>query len=379
MRAASRRVLDRWRSLSSTFRLRTLVAVAAATFALPVVAIALPDPAAPTGCVEPTRALVLEAREMPAAPDGGIRIGYGREGEAPSIPGPMIEMVEGECLAVTLVNRVSEETLQLLTEDPRWAGHATAARGLSLHVHGVKYTPTSDGTTHTGSFVPSGGARTYLWYASPRTSVGARVTSLGTAGYWWYHDHAGGTDHGTGGVSSGLFGALIVRRAGDIRPDVSYTVAMGGPRPQINFASGAAAFTCDSNGNVPSHSCFVAREGQRVEFVVIGLPGTVAKDDFHTFHVHGHNWADNRTGFIQGVADETRLIDAKLIGPSESFGFQVIAGESVGAGDWMLHCHVQQHSDDGMTTFFRVLDSNGLPASGSAGSTGHQVHQGHGP
>jgi hypothetical protein len=50
----------------------------------------------------------------------------------------------------------------------------------------------------------------------------------------------------------------------------------------------------------------------------------------------------------------------KTLGPSETFGFQLIAGEEVGAGLWMLHCHVQKHSDEGMVTFFKVLAADGL-------------------
>jgi manganese oxidase len=48
------------------------------------------------------------------------------------------------------------------------------------------------------------------------------------------------------------------------------------------------------------------------------------------------------------------------VGPAQSFGFQVIAGESVGLGSWMLHCHVQLHSDRGMQTFFHVT-ADGAP------------------
>lgn len=337
---------------------RRILAAAAATMLLgPIGAVALPgDGTAPTGCVEPTRRMTLYAEELSPGKDGEIRLGYGLRPDSASSPGPLIEMVEGECLAVTLVNHVSEDTLRGLASDPRWPTDPKQPLGISLHVHGVKYTKTSDGTLHTGSFVPPGGARTYLWYAAPRVTASNRVLSLGTAGYWWYHDHVAGNDHGTGGLASGLFGGLIVRRPGDLVPERSFVVAMGGPRPMINFASYPETFVCDRDSNRPGNTCFVAKRGERVEFLVIGLPGTVAKDDFHTFHLHGHLWADNRTGMLTTQADETRLIDAKIVGPSETFGFQVVAGEEVGAGDWMLHCHVQQHSDGGMITFFRVID-----------------------
>ncbi|MYZ16501.1 multicopper oxidase domain-containing protein, partial [Streptomyces sp. SID337] len=43
----------------------------------------------------------------------------------------------------------------------------------------------------------------------------------------------------------------------------------------------------------------------------------------------------------------------------DSFGFQVIAGEGVGAGAWMYHCHVQSHSDMGMAGLFLVKKADG--------------------
>jgi hypothetical protein len=68
----------------------------------------------------------------------------------------------------------------------------------------------------------------------------------------------------------------------------------------------------------------------------------------------------------------------------------VIAGESVGPGHWMLHCHMQFHSDLGMSTTFHVLDENGAmtahaghapakpvqaaPAGGGQDATTHGTH-----
>ena len=98
----------------------------------------------------------------------------------------------------------------------------------------------------------------------------------------------------------------------------------------------------------------VARLGERVEFVVI-----THGELFHTFHLHGHRWADTRTGMVASLDDLTPLIDNKTVGPADSFGFQVIAGEGVGEGAWMYHCHVQAHSDMGMSGLFVVADANG--------------------
>ena len=75
-----------------------------------------------------------------------------------TIPGPTIEIYEGDEVQLTLVNELDVD--------------------VSVHVHGVHYKIDSDGTRHTRSFAPPGGKYVYRWTAPP-----------GTAGYWHYHDH----------------------------------------------------------------------------------------------------------------------------------------------------------------------------------------------
>lgn len=345
--------MTRPRLIRSRFgrRLFVLAVAGQAAFVFPEVALSRLD--APAGCVTPTRSVTLYAEELPPAPDGSRRLGYGLSPGRATIPGPTIEMAEGDCIAITLVNDVPAATLgELRDQHGSMHGEHALPLAVSLHVHGVKYLESSDGTLHSGSYVPPSEARTFVWYAAPRVAVAGRVVSQGTAGYWWYHDHIVGTAHGTAGAAAGLIGGLIVRRAGDLRPDRSYTVAMG-PEATINLRRFPAT-DCDGDPSLAraSNRCFTAAPGERVEFHVIGFGS-----EFHTFHLHGHSWVDNRTGIATHQLDETRLIDAKAVGPSESFGFQIIAGEAVGPGAWMLHCHVQAHSDAGMTTFFHVLHS----------------------
>ncbi|MGR6319453.1 multicopper oxidase domain-containing protein [Micromonospora soli] len=300
----------------------------------------------PDGCTKPDRTIQLYAVELPK--DGTqVRLGYGLTPETASYPGPLMEMMEGECLAITLHNQVPEATLAALRTDP------SHPLGVSLHVHGVKYTQDSDGTVQSGSYVPSGGSRTYTWYAQPRNN---RTGAQGTAGYWWYHDHVVGGPHGTQGLSAGLFGGLVVRRPGDPKPDRTYTVVFG-DRQSINLRRGTATDTCAEVNPQPGPTCLVARKGERVEFVVVGVG-----NDMHTFHLHGHSWADTRTGVVsngQPFADSVPIIDNKTLGPGDSFGVSVVAGDSVGPGHWMLHCHMQFHSDAGMSTMLHVLDENG--------------------
>lgn len=267
-------------------------------------------------CSSPTKSLSLFAERK-----GRNRIGYGLTPGNPRIPGPTIEMMEGDCLAVTLVND---------TDKP-----------LSMHAHGVGYTTQSDGTPLNDSCVAPGKSRTYVFEAHmPSTRPDGTVDS-GTAGYWHYHDHCLGTEHGTGGVYSGLFGALIVRRPGDPVPD----------RPPCVITMIATTINLKKAPRTPKCASDL---GQRVEWVVIGHG-----DLFHTFHLHAHRWADTRTGNITTLDETVRVIDNRTVGPADSFGFQIIAGEHVGPGAWMYHCHVQGHSDSGMEGIFVVRGPDG--------------------
>jgi FtsP/CotA-like multicopper oxidase with cupredoxin domain len=304
-----------------SFRSRTLV-VASALLAASLGSVAgtarTADLAAiqPQSCDDPDDSLTLFAERL-----GRNRIGYGLSPGTARVPGPTIELTEGDCIHVNLVNDTD--------------------RRLSLHPHGVDYTVASDGTPVNASCVRPGRSRTYVLSSHvPQTRADGTIDP-GSAGYWHYHDHCMGTPHGTEGIESGLFGALIVRRAGDPVPDAGpFVLTMIGrtfnlkraprtPMPKVNM-------------------------GQRAEIVVIGHG-----DLHHTFHLHGHRWLNNRTGLPVSVEDGTELIDNKNIGPADSFGFQIVAGEHVGPGAWMYHCHVQNHSDLGMNGLFIVRTSDG--------------------
>ncbi|MFN2389720.1 MAG: multicopper oxidase domain-containing protein [Actinomycetota bacterium] len=268
-------------------------------------------------CDNPARTVSLFATRI-----GPRKVGYGLTPGNPTVPGPTIEMTEGECIAINLVN---DSNIRV-----------------GIHAHGVEYTVFSDGTPVNASCVPPGRSRTYLFSSHLPVVRTDGTIDPGNAGYWHYHDHCAGTPHGTLGLKRGLFGALIVRRPGDPVPDRPPFVVVMGPGQKINLQK------------APNIRMFKANQGQRIEFVVIGHG-----DEFHTFHLHGHRWANTRTGYITDLKDTARLIDNRTVGPADSFGFQVVAGERVGPGAWMFHCHVQFHSDGGMVSLLLVRTPDG--------------------
>ncbi|WP_046503842.1 multicopper oxidase domain-containing protein [Streptomyces odonnellii] len=282
-----------------------------------------------------------------ALPNG--QMGYGFEKGKATVPGPLIELNEGDTLHIEFENTTDVD--------------------VSLHVHGVDFDIASDGTRMNKSHVEPGGSRTYTWrtHAPGRRADG--TWRPGSAGYWHYHDHVVGTDHGTGGLRKGLYGPLVVRRKGDILPDKQFTIVFNDMT--INNKSGSEA---------PN---FETTVGERVEIIMI-----THGEFYHTFHMHGHRWADNRTGLLTGPDDPSRVIDTKITGPADSFGFQVLAGEHVGAGAWMYHCHVQSHSDMGMAGLLLVKKPDGtIPgyephhpmgaADAKKGAEGAGGHSGH--
>jgi FtsP/CotA-like multicopper oxidase with cupredoxin domain len=280
-------------------------------------------PAAPPGSPGrkgETRHITLYAEELP----GGL-YGYGYAPGEATVPGPVLEIWEGDTLEIELIN--------------------TTDRRLSIHPHGVNYTTESDGSPMNDSATGPGETRTYVWTTQAPYQIKGQWMP-GSAGYWHYHDHALGTDHGTEGVRKGLYGALVVRRKGDPLPDRQFTVVFNDMT--IN------------NKVAPDVPLLEARLGERVEFIAIGHG-----DMYHTFHVHAHRWANNRTGLLDGPNDPTQVIDNRDLNPGDSFGFQVIAGAGVGPGAWMYHCHVQFHADGGMAGVFLVRHEDGSMPDGA--------------
>jgi FtsP/CotA-like multicopper oxidase with cupredoxin domain len=272
-----------------------------------------------------------------AEPVAGGLLGYGLNPGQATIPGPLLEIYEGDTLEIELVNNTDQR--------------------LSIHPHGVDYDVNSDGSPLNASFNEPGETRVYTWRSRTQTRAGGTAFWMpGSAGYWHYHDHAIG-EHGTAGIARGLYGGLIVRKRGDLLPDKQFTIVFN--EMSIN------------NKVAPDTPMFEANQGERVEFVCVGHA-----NQLHTFHLHAHRWADTRTGMLNGDNDHTPVIDNKDLNPGSSFGFQVIAGDGVGPGVWMYHCHVQFHADGGMVGLFLVRNPDGsMPAGAQEAIDRFHQHQ----
>ena len=122
----------------------------------------------------------LEARELEWEFAPGRRIpGFGLNGE---IPGPTIEANRGDPLLVRLTNNLPQATM--------------------LHWHGIRVPASMDGTGAVQRAVEPGETFEYRF-------------DVPDAGTYWYHSHHNETEQ----IERGLYGALIVRDAGEPRFD----------------------------------------------------------------------------------------------------------------------------------------------------------------
>jgi FtsP/CotA-like multicopper oxidase with cupredoxin domain len=217
-----------------------------------------------------------------------------------AIPGPLLHARVGDRVVVHFKNR---DTL--------------FRRPHSMHFHGVRYRPSSD-----GAFLPGFSGRDGA--VKPGRSWTYRLRAdRDAAGVWPYHDHASSMNES---IAGGMFGTLSILRRRERRPDREFVVY---------FESTHGFATIDGRAFVGNTPVMRSRAGQLVQWDVLALGS-----EHHTFHVHGHRWRERGTPR-----------DTKTIGPAESFR---IRWREDAPGTWFYHCHVEQHMEHGMIGIYRV-------------------------
>ena len=227
----------------------------------------------------------------------------------PTMPGPLMQAEVGDVLRVHVRN-----------------GAVKLGQAITMHPHGVRYTPDYDGSylgelTRAGGYIAAGEEFTYVWEATPDS-----------VGIWPYHDH--GPNH-TLNLMRGLFGALIIRPKGTPPPDIEAVLFQHALAPNVTGLG--KQWQCFNGhayaGNTPT---IRARVGQSVAIHVLGGDGA-----FHNFHVHGHRWRSPAGGSI----------DNQSFGPHEAI---TASWTEDNPGRWLYHCHVFSHQDGGMAGWFLV-------------------------
>jgi FtsP/CotA-like multicopper oxidase with cupredoxin domain len=222
-------------------------------------------------------------------------------GNQDRIPGPLLRANVGDKLLVHFRN------LDFATR-----------RSHSMHFHGVRYRPSSDGAFVPGvsgrdGDVKAGQTWTYRLTAAPSS-----------AGVWPYHDHSRSMEESIGG---GMYGMLSIKRPEEPLPDREFVVVLA---PMGDFQ------TIDGRAFVGNTPVFRARTGQLVQWDVMAMGS-----EHHTFHVHGHRWLTS-----EGVPRDTQTV-----GPAESFR---VRWRERDPGTWLYHCHVESHMALGMIGTYQV-------------------------
>ena len=231
----------------------------------------------------------------------------------------------------------------------------------SIHPHGLRYVKAHEGAmdkNHTNSIVNPGQTFTYHWDVPHRAGPGPNDPSSIA---WIYHSHV----NEPADTNSGLVGPIVITKKYHLREgenklphDVDreffslFTVFDENASLHSEANLSACTVDCDPedeafqesnlmhgiNGLVyGNNQGYVMRKGDRVRWYIMGLGTEV---DLHTPHWHGatllHN--GNRLDVTEVLPAATKALDMK---PDVE-------------GNWMYHCHVNDHIDAGMTTMFIV-------------------------
>ena len=193
----------------------------------------------------------------------------------------------------------------------------------TMHLHGIHgIAPDMDGVAGISQpMVQRGGSYRYVFTASdPGTFI--------------YHSHDNEEM-----VNSGLYGALIVLPAHprlQERADRDYLEVLSSWTIQSLSEN---HFTINGK-EYPYTTPITVRRGQRVRIRWINISG----ENMHTMHTHGH--------YQRIVARDAQpvsawdLQDTVMLGPGQRIDVIVDANQI--PGNWLVHCHVLDHTEDNM-------------------------------
>lgn len=222
-----------------------------------------------------------------------------------SMPGPTIQVTEGDRVRIVLHNELPEPT--------------------SLHLHGLELPNKVDGVPFVVEEpVPPGGHRAYEFH----------VHQTGT---YFYHAHFPMQE------AIGMVGLLIFHPKQPFAPVVDQDFGLILQEFVIRPASDTPDTTgmdfnfLTLNGRCgPYATPLVARLGNRVRIRIVNF----STADHHPMHLHGHTfWV---TGTEGGRIPDTAWIPGNnvLVGVAQAREIEFIANNP---GDWVFHCHMFHH------------------------------------
>lgn len=225
------------------------------------------------------------------------------------VPGPTIELTEGDRVRFEVRNRLPEST--------------------TIHWHGLIVPNEMDGPAHITQHPIEPGERFDYEF---------EVAQHGT---YFYHSH----DHPDRQQGLGLYGALLVKpKAQDIPADHERSLQLqewlerdGLTYPAMQMEGGLPNFFTINGKSYPETETIRMKVGETVRLRFIGSHNNFV----HPMHVHGGPFEvvakDGET-----LSESARyLADTVNVAPGERYDVVWTAREP---GKWLVHCHIPHHT-----------------------------------
>jgi manganese oxidase len=264
-------------------------------------------------------------------------IGWGYNG---SVPGPTIEINEGDRVRIIVTNKLPE--------------------GTSMHWHGLEVPPEQDGVPFLNQPMIEPG-QTFTYEFTVRQN-----------GTFFYHSHMAMQE------MMGMIGFFIVHPRRPYAPKVDkdfglvlqeWALLPNNPIPntlamEFNWLT--------INGRSGPHSTpMLVRQGERVRIRMINMGM-----DHHPMHIHGNQFYV--TGTEGGRIPETAWYPGNtvLVGVAQA---RDVEFDAIYPGDWMLHCHLPHHMMNQMVSMVGPMNHAGHGAQTGKGMEEGMgvVRQGH--
>ena len=222
-----------------------------------------------------------------------------------TMPGPTIEVNEGDRVRIVLHNELPEPT--------------------TLHLHGLELPIAMDGIEFVTQDPIMPG------------KTGVYEVTLHQDGTFFYHPHMAMQE------AFGMVGLFIIHPRKAHEPVVDHDFALITQEfviePAVNTPASARMdfnwFTFNGRSG-PYVTPLVVRLGSRVRIRVLNF----STDDHHPIHLHGHTfWVTGNEG---GRIPESAWVPGNnvLVGVAQVREFEFIANNP---GDWVMHCHMFHH------------------------------------
>jgi FtsP/CotA-like multicopper oxidase with cupredoxin domain len=229
-----------------------------------------------------------------------------------TMPGPMIEVDQGDRVRIIVENRLPEVT--------------------SIHWHSLEVPVSQDGVPGlVQDFIPPGEAFVYEF-------------DLHQHGTFFYHAHVAMQE------AMGMVGLFIIHPKTAYEPVCDQDFALITqefqvlPNSTIPDSQGMEFNFLTFNGHcAPLTTPLLVKLGNRVRLRLVNF----STADHHPIHLHGHTWWV--TGTEGGRIPESGWIPGNnvLVGVAQARDVEFIANNP---GDWIMHCHMFHHTMNHMVS-----------------------------